>query len=340
MSPASSPLPGVNRQFVLAARPTGMPKESDFRMVEAPVPELKEGEVLLKTLYMSVDPYMRGRITGIKTYADPILVGDVMVGGSVGQVVESKSPGFQPGDFAVGFWGWREYGLEPAKSLQKLNPALAPVSLALGLLGMPGMTAFFGFLDICNPKPGETVVVSGAAGAVGSIVGQIAKIKECRVIGIAGGHDKIAYLNDLGFDGAFNYKTTDDYGAKLKELCPKGIDCYFDNVGGSITDAVFPLLNTFARVSICGQISQYNLEKPEPGPRLLSYILVKQARVEGFIVTRFASRFPEGFGQMAEWLSEGKLKYQEQIVEGFENTPKAFIGMLQGENTGKMLVKV
>ncbi len=340
MSTASAPLASVNRQFTLAATPIGMPKESDFKLVEAPMPELKEGEVLLKTVYMSVDPYMRGRITGIKTYADPILVGDVMIGGSVGQVVESKSPNFQPGDFGVGFWGWREYGAEPAKSLQKLNPALAPVSLALGLLGMPGMTAYFGFLDICNPKPGETVVVSGAAGAVGSIVGQIAKIRECRVVGIAGGDDKIAYVKELGFDAAFNYKTTTDYSAKLKELCPKGIDCYFDNVGGSITDAVFPLLNTFARVSICGQISQYNLEKPEPGPRLLSYILVKQARVEGFIVTRFASRFPEGFGQMAKWLGEGKLKYQEQIVEGFENTPKAFIGMLQGENTGKMLVKV
>ncbi|MDQ6760182.1 MAG: NADP-dependent oxidoreductase [Acidobacteriota bacterium] len=340
MSSASSALPSVNRQFTLAAKPIGMPKESDFRLVEAPMPELKDGQVLLKTLYMSVDPYMRGRITGIRTYADPILVGDVMLGGSVGQVIESKSSAFQPGDFAVGFWGWREYGAESAKSLQKLNPAMAPVSLALGLLGMPGMTAYFGFLDLCNPKQGETVLVSGAAGAVGSVVGQIAKIKECRTVGIAGGDDKIAYLKDLGFDAAFNYKRTEDYTAKLKELCPKGIDCYFDNVGGSISDAVFPLLNNFARVSICGQISQYNLEKPEPGPRLLSYILVKQARVEGFIVTRFASRFREGFEQMAKWLSEGKLKYHEQIVEGFENTPKAFIGMLQGENTGKMLVKV
>ncbi len=340
MSSASAALPGMNRQFTLAAKPNGMPKESDFRLVEAPMPELKDGEVLLKTLYMSVDPYMRGRITGIKTYADPILVGDVMLGGSVGQVIQSKSSAFQPGDFGVGFWGWREYGVESAKSLQKLNPAMAPVSLALGLLGMPGMTAYFGFLDICNPKQGETVVVSGAAGAVGSVVGQIAKIKECRTVGIAGGDDKIAYLKDLGFDAAFNYKTTQDYTAKLKELCPQGIDCYFDNVGGSITDAVFPLLNNFARVSICGQISQYNLEKPEPGPRLLTYLLIKQARVEGFIVTRFASRFREGFEQMAKWLSEGKLKYHEQIVDGFENTPKAFIGMLQGENTGKMLVKV
>jgi leukotriene B4 12-hydroxydehydrogenase/15-oxo-prostaglandin 13-reductase len=337
----SAPLPSVCRQFTLAARPVGLPKETDFKLVEAPMPEPGDGEVLLKTVYVSVDPYMRGRITGVKSYADPINIGDVMIGGSVGQVVQSKSPAFQPGDFAVGFWGWRECAVESAKSLQKLDPAMAPVSLALGLLGMPGMTAHFGFLEICNPKPGETVLVSGAAGAVGSIVGQIAKIKECRVVGIAGGDDKIAWLlNELGFDAAFNYKTTNDYVSKLKELCPQGIDCYFDNVGGAITDAVFPLLNTFARVSVCGQISQYNLEKPEPGPRLLPYILVKQVRVEGFIVTRFAPRFREGFEQMAAWLREGKLKYQEYIVEGFENIPKAFIGMLQGKNTGKMLVKV
>lgn len=305
------------------------------------MPEPGEDEVLLKTLYVSVDPYMRGRITGVKTYADPINVGDIMIGGSVGQVVQSTSTAFQPGDFAVGFWGWREYASEPARSLQKLNPAVAPVSLALGLLGMPGMTAYFGFLDICNPKPGETVLVSGAAGAVGSIVGQIAKIKECHVVGIAGADDKVAWLvNELGFDAAFNYKSTSDYVPKLKELCPQGIDCYFDNVGGAISDAVFPLLNTFARVSVCGQISQYNLERPEPGPRLMPYILVKQARVEGFIVTRFAPRFREGFEQMAAWLQQGKLKYQEYIVEGFENIPKAFIGMLQGKNTGKMLVKL
>lgn len=334
-------MPGVNRQFVLAAIPAGVPKESDFKLVEAPIPELNEGEVLLKTAYISVDPYMRGRITGIKTYADPILVGDVMIGGAVGQVIESRSEAFQPGDYASGMWGWREYGVQAAENLHKLDPSQAPVSFSLGVLGMPGMTAYFGFLELCQPKPGETVVVSGAAGAVGSVVGQIAKIKQCRVVGIAGADDKIAYLkNELGFDAAFNYKTTTEYGAKLKELCPNGIDCYFDNVGGAITDAVFPLLNTFARVSICGQISQYNLKRPEPGPRLLPYILVKQARVEGFIVTRFMGRFREGIGQMATWLREGKLKYQEHIVEGFENTPKAFIGMLGGENTGKMLVKL
>lgn len=330
----------VNRQFQLASVPAGMPKVSDFKLVEAPVPSLQAGQVLLKTLYWSVDPYMRGRITGVKTYADPVLVGDVMQGGVVGEVVESKNSKFQAGDTVAGFWGWREFAVADGAGLQKLEPQLAPVSTALGVLGMPGMTAYFGFLEICKPKAGETVLVSGAAGAVGSLVGQIAKIQGCRTVGIAGGDSKISYLLDeLGFDAAFNYKTTSDYHGKLKEFCPQGIDCYFDNVGGAITDAVFPLLNVFARVSICGQISQYNLERPEQGPRLLSYILVKQARVEGFIVSRFAERFREGTMQMAQWLKEGKLKYREEVVQGFDNIPQAFISMLQGQNTGKMLVK-
>ncbi len=330
----------VNRQFHLAAVPVGMPKESDFKIVEAPLPSVAEGQILIKTAYWSVDPYMRGRITGVKSYADPIRVGDLMLGGSVGEVVESKNPSYQKGDFVMGMWGWQEYEVSTGKGMQKLNPQLAPVSTALGILGMPGLTAYFGFLDICQPKPGETVVISGAAGAVGSLVGQLAKIKGCRVIGIAGADDKVDHLvNDLGFDAAFNYKTVPNYLEKLKELCPKGIDCYFDNVGGAITDAVFPLLNLYARVSICGQISQYNLEKPELGPRLLTYVLVKQARVEGFIIMRFVERFSEGVMQMAQWLKEGKLKYREDVMEGFEIIPAAFIALLSGKNTGKMLVR-
>ena len=329
------------RQFKLAARPVGMPKESDFSLVEAPMPVPGDGQVLVKTAYFSVDPYMRGRITGVKSYADPVNIGDVMVGSAVGRVVESKSSNFSTGDFVSGYWGWQEHAAVDARSLRKLDPKAAPVSAALGVLGMPGMTAYFGFLDICNPKPGETVVVSGAAGAVGSLVGQIAKIKGCRVIGIAGTDDKVEWLTkELGFDGAFNYKTTDNYVAKLKELCPHGIDCYFDNVGGAITDAVFPLMNVFGRISVCGQISMYNLEKPEPGPRVLPYILVKQLKVEGFLITRWQSRWGEGIAQMAQWLKEGKIQYREDVVEGFGNTVKAFIGMMQGENTGKMLVKV
>jgi len=264
----------------------------------------------------------------------------LMVGGTVGKVAQSRNPAFHVGDFFAGYWGWQEYAVSDGKGLQKLDASLAPVSTALGVLGMPGMTAYFGFLDICQPKPGETVVVSGAAGAVGSLVGQIAKIKGCRAVGIAGSDDKVAWLTrELGFDGAFNYKTTEDYVAKLRNLCPQGIDCYFDNVGGSVTDAVLPVLNVRARISICGQISQYNLARPEPGVRPFIYLLNKQSRAEGFIISQFMDRFPEGIAQMAEWIKQGKLKYREQIVTGFENAPHALIGVLQGENTGKMLVK-
>ena len=334
-------LPGVNRQFKLAAKPVGLPKESDFSLVDAKMPAPGEGQALMKTVYLSVDPYMRGRITGVKTYADPVLVGDVMGGGVVGQVVKSNSKLLAAGDYVLGQWGWQEYAAVDAKNVRKLEPNLAPVSTALGVLGMPGLTAYFGFLDICQPKAGETVLVSGAAGAVGSLVGQIAKIKGCRAVGIAGADSKVEWMTkELGFDAAFNYKTTPDYSEKLKELCPKGIDCYFDNVGGAITDAVFPLMNVFGRISICGQISQYNLEKPELGPRPLSQVLVKQLKVEGFIIIRYQNRWAEGITEMAQWLRAGNLKYREEVVEGFENTAKAFIGMLQGENTGKMLVKV
>lgn len=318
-----------------------MPKESDFRLEEAPMPAPGDGELLIKTLYISVDPYLRSRISGVKTYIDPILPGSVMEGFAAGKVVESRLAEFQPGDHVSGFWKWEEYVVSDGRGLQKINPGLAPLSAWLGVLGMPGLTARFGFLDICQPKPGETAVVSGAAGAVGSIVGQIAKIQGCRAVGIAGADDKIAWLlNEAGFDAAFNYKTTADYSAKLKELCPGGIDCYFDNVGGAISDAVFPLMNTFGRVSVCGQISQYNVEKPEPGPRLLGWILIRQLKVEGFIVRRFADRAGEGIAELAQWLREGRLKHREEVMEGFENTPKAFIAMLSGANIGKMLVKV
>jgi NADPH:quinone reductase len=337
---ATSQRPSAIRQFRLAARPTGLPKESDFTLEQAPLSAPQAGEVLVKTVYLSVDPYMRGRITGVRTYADPVNIGDVMVGGTVGEVIESGDWNFQPGDFVVGYWGWQDYAITPGAALRKLDPQSAPVSTALGVLGMPGMTAYFGFLDICRPQAGETVVVSGAAGAVGSLVGQIAKIHGCRAIGIAGSDDKIRHIvEDLGFDAGFNYKTTNDYTGKLRELCPNGIDCYFDNVGGAISDAVFALLNPFGRVSVCGQISQYNLRAPEPGPRLLGQILVRQLKVEGFIVTRFQARWPEGIAQMAQWLRADKLRYREDIVEGFENTPRAFIDMLEGKNTGKMLVK-
>jgi len=337
----ASPVPSVNRQFVLAARPVGMPKESDFSLVEAPIPALAHGEVLLRSMYLSVAPSMRRRMTGIRPYPAPVNIGQVMVGGAVGKVVQSLNSQFQPGDVASGYWGWQEFAVSDGRGLQKLDTRLAPPSTALGVLGMPGMTAYFGFLDICKPKAGETVLVSGAAGAVGSLVGQIAKIKGCRAVGVAGTDDKVAWIvNELGFDAAFNYKSTENYVAKLKELCPSGIDCYFDNVGGAVTDAVLPLLNVRARISICGQISQYNATKPELGVRPYAYLLTKQARAEGFIISQFMDRFAEGIPQMAQWIKEGKIKYRETIVEGFENMPRALIGVLQGDNTGKMVVAI
>ena len=330
----------TNQKFTLAARPVGMPKLSDFKLEEEPAATPGPGELLVKALYLSVDPYMRGRMNDVKSYAPPVAIGGTMVGGVVGEVVASQNPKFAVGDIVQGELGWQTLALTNGKGLRKIDPSIAPISTSVGILGMPGLTAYFGLLDIGQPKAGETVVVSGAAGAVGSIVGQIAKIKGCRVVGIAGEDEKVRYIVDeLGFDGAFNYKTTKNYVEKLKELCPQGIDVYFDNVGGAITDAVIPLLNTHARMSICGQISQYNVEKPEMGPRWLWAMIVKQARVEGFLVFQFADKFQEGITEMAGWIKSGKLKYKEDIVEGFENLPKAFIGMLQGDNTGKRLVK-
>jgi NADPH:quinone reductase len=332
----------INRQITLAARPVGFPKDSDFKLVESPIPTPKGGEFLVRVIYMSVDPYMRGRMNDAASYAAPVQLGEVMGGGAVGKVVTSNNPSFREGDVVEGPFGWQEYAVSNGQGARKIDPSLAPISTALGVLGMPGLTAYFGLLDICNPQPGETIVVSGAAGAVGSLVGQIAKIKGCRAAGIAGADDKVAYIIDeLGFDSAFNYKTVTDYFKKLKELCPKGIDVYFDNVGGEITDAVFRLINTRARVSICGQISQYNLEKPEMVPRMiLRSLLVKQAKAEGFLVFQFANRYGEGLKQMAEWIKQGKLKYREDIEHGIENAPGAFMAMLKGRNTGKQLVKL
>jgi NADPH-dependent curcumin reductase CurA len=331
-----------NREVVLRDRPIGYPKETDFELIETVTPSAKEGEMLVQILYLSVDPYMRGRMNEVKSYAPSVKIGEVMVGGAVGEVVESKNTKFQTGEIVQGFFGWQEYAISNGDGVRRIDPSLAPVSTALGVLGMPGLTAYFGLLDICNPQPGESVLVSGAAGAVGSLVGQIAKMRGCTVVGIAGSDDKVAYLVDeLEFDSAFNYKKVDDYFETLKRLCPLGIDVYFDNVGGDITDAAFRLINTRARISICGQISQYNLEKPEMGPRhLLSTLLVRQAKAEGFLVFQFAERYEEGLKQMSQWLKEGKLKLREDIEEGIENAPRAFIEMLKGRNIGKQLVRI
>jgi len=337
----AKPHPSTNRKFTLAARPVGMPKISDFQIVTEPLPQLGEGQILVRTQYLSVDPYMRGRMNGVRTYADPVNIGQMMVGGAVGEVVESRNGDFRPGEIITGYWGWQEFAISDGTGLRKIDTTLAPPSTALGVLGMPGMTAYFGFLEICQPKQGETVVVSGAAGAVGSLVGQIAKIKGCSAVGTAGSDAKVDWITrELGFDAAFNYKTTDNYVERLKDLCPNGIDCYFDNVGGALTDAIFPVLNTKSRIAICGQISQYNSPKPQSGAPVFSYLLTKSARAEGFLVYNFADRFAGGMAQMAKWVKEGKIKYRETIVEGFENAPRALIGVLSGENTGKMIVKV
>ena len=332
----------MNRQITLASRPVGYPKESDFNLVEVPIPEPEDGQVLLKTIYLSVDPYMRGRINASKSYASNVEIDEVMMGGVIAEVAATKHPNFQIGDVVNANIGWQEYGVAAGDGLRKIDPTIAPISAGAGILGMPGLTAYFGLLEVGKLQDGETVFVSGAAGAVGSVVGQIAKIKGCRVVGSAGSDEKVAYVVDeLGFDAAFNYKNVTDYYAELEKHSPEGIDVYFDNVGGPITDAVFPNLKVKGRVVICGQISQYNLEQPETGPRFLWNMITKRARIEGFLVFEFADQHAEALVEMAEWVKQGKLKYRETIAEGgIANAPAAFISMLRGGNIGKQLVKI
>lgn len=330
-----------NRQFIFASRPVGYPKESDFNLVSSPIPTPGDEEVLIRTCYLSVDPYMRGRMRKAKSYAASLEIGDVVLGGTVGQVIKSNHPDFREGDIVKAYLGWQEYGVAAGNAIQRVDPTLAPISTAIGVLGMPGLTAYFGLLETGQLKDGENVLVSGAAGAVGSTVGQIAKIKGCRVVGVAGTDEKVSHvMNDLGFDDAFNYNSVTDYDAKLQELCSDGVDVYFDNTGGPVTDAVFLNINLRGRMVICGQISQYNLQEPDLGPRLLGQLIVKRARVEGMLVTDFAERHEDGLRQMGEWVRAGKLKYKETITEGLENAAIAFISMLNGGNIGKQLVKV
>ncbi|HEV2828417.1 MAG TPA: NADP-dependent oxidoreductase [Pyrinomonadaceae bacterium] len=329
-----------NKEIRFASRPAGMPTIDNFQTVDAEVPELNDGEVLLRTLYISVDPYLRGRMRLGRSYVPPFEVGEVITSGAVGEVVESRSPQFQTGDIVTGMMGWRLYNVLKVAELRKIDTRVAPVTTSLGVLGIPGLTAYFGLLDIGQPKEGETVVVSGAAGAVGMTVCQIAKLKGCRTVGIAGSDEKNDYLKqELGVDATINYKSG-DVAQALKDACPNGVDVYFDNVGGEVSDAVFPLLKHGARIVICGQISLYNLDKPDVGPRPQPYLLVNSALMKGFIIIDYAPRFPEGVMQLAQWLAAGKLKYAETIVEGFENTPQAFIGLFSGENLGKQIVKV
>jgi NADPH-dependent curcumin reductase CurA len=330
-----------NKQIILVSRPTGTPAVNNFATVDAEVPQPKDGEVLVRTRYLSVDPYMRGRMSDRKSYVAPFAVNEAMNGGVVGEVIESRSPAFKPGDIVAGQLPWKLYSVAGAGELRKVDPNLAPVTTALGVLGMPGLTAYFGLVDIGKPREGETVVVSGAAGAVGMTVCQIAKIKGCRVVGIAGSDEKNEYLeHELWVDRTINYKTAVDMKQALKDACPNGVDIYFDNVGGDVSDAVLPFINKAARIIICGQISLYNLEQPDVGPRAQPYLLVKSALMQGFMVTDYAPRFAEGVKQLAQWFREGKMKYAENIVDGFENTPRAFLGLFNGENLGKQLVRV
>ena len=331
----------VNRKIVLASRPVGEPTEENFRLEEAPVPAPGEGEFVVQIHYLSVDPYMRGRMNDSRSYAAPVQIGEVMTGGAVGRVIASNGSKYSVGDIVQGQFNWQEYAVSNGAGTRRVDPSVAPISTSLGILGMPGLTAYFGLLDVCEAKAGETVVVSGAAGAVGSYVGQIAKIKGCKTVGIAGSDDKVKHLiDDLGYDVAYNYRTVENHYKELRGLCPNGIDAYFDNVGGTITDAVLMQLNVHARVAICGQISQYNNAKPEMGPRLLGMLIIARAKVQGFLVSDYLPRFGEGLQALGGWLKEGRLQYREQFEEGIENAPKAFIGMLRGKNTGKQLVRI
>jgi NADPH-dependent curcumin reductase CurA len=329
-----------NKEIRFSSRPTGLPTSQNFQFVDSEVPQPNDGEVLVRTLYISVDPYLRGRMREGRSYVAPFEIGDVITSGVVGQVAESRAQGFAIGDIVTGMLGWRLYNIAKPAEIRKVDPKIAPVTTALGVLGVTGLSAYFGLLDVGLPKEGETVVVSGAAGAVGMTVCQLAKIKGCRVVGIAGSDDKNKYLREeLGVDAVINYKT-EKVAEALKAACPDRIDVYFDNVGGEISDAVFPLLNQGARIVICGQISLYNLDKPDVGPRPQPYVLVNSAVMKGFIITAYGARFAEGVTQLAQWLVAGKLKYAETIVEGFENTPQAFIGLFSGDNLGKQIVKV
>lgn len=330
-----------NRRILLASRPTGWPTADNFKHVTEPVPEPGPKEVLVRALWLSVDPYMRGRMSAAKSYAKPVEIGEVMTGGMVAQVVKSNHKAFTPGDIVEGSLGWQDYAVADAALLRKIDPKLAPIQTAVGILGMPGMTAYFATLEVCQPKAGDTVVVSGAAGAVGQIVGQIAKINGCRAVGIAGGDDKLAYIQlELGFDAVINYKTSNDLSKAVQAACPTGVDVYFDNVGGAVSEAVFNNLAFKSRIVICGQISQYNLDKPDLGPRNLRYMLTNRARMEGFLVWDWRDRYPEALRRIAGWIKDGRIKYSEHVTVGLERTPDAFIAMLKGANLGKALVKV
>ena len=329
----------MNHQIRLKSRPAGEPTPANFEAADGPVPEPKDGEVLRRTIYLSLDPYMRGRMSDAASYATPVKIGDVMGGHTVSQVVESRNPEFSTGEFVTGYDGWQAYGLSTGKELRKLDPKVVPISTAIGVLGMPGMTAFVGLMDIGQPKPGETVVVSAASGAVGAVVGQLAKVKGCRAVGIAGSPDKCQYVvEELGFDACINYKT-DDLVPALKAACPAGVDIYFENVGGAVFAAILRVINRGARIPLCGIISEYNATGNPAGPNLRP-LLVNRAMMKGFIVSDHNDRAPAFLQEVAPLVMSGRIKFREDIVEGLDNAPEAFIGLLHGKNFGKLMVRV
>jgi len=330
-----------NMKITLAKRPIGMPDKSCFEFSETQAGQPAKGEVLVKTLYLSVDPYMRGRMNDAKSYMPPFNLNETITGSGVGEIIESNAEGFSEGDYVTGKFKWEKFPVLPVSDLRKVDSGAAPLTAYLNILGPTGLTAYFGIMDIGKPKPGETFVVSGAAGAVGSVAGQIAKLLGCRVVGIAGSDEKVQMLKEkFGFDEAINYKTEKDIKAALQKACPNGIDIYFDNVGGEISDAAISLINFGARIPLCGQIAYYNTTEELQGPRVTSTILLRMALMQGFLILNYAERFPEGLAKLAEWYKAGKLQMVESVTEGFENLPDAFLGLFTGKNTGKQVVKV
>jgi NADPH-dependent curcumin reductase len=335
----------VNRQWTLASRPVGAPSLNNFNFIEVDKPKIQQGEILLRTVFLSLDPYMRGRMNDAKSYAEPVAIDEVMVGGTVCRVEESNHPDYSIGEWVVSFSGWQDYAISDGIDLLKLGMDPVQPSYALGVMGMPGLTAYMGLLDIGQPKAGETVVVAAATGAVGSLVGQIAKLKGCKVVGIAGGEEKCrSAVDDLGFDLCVDH-TSPDLAEQLAKACDNGIDVYFENVGGKVFDAVLPLLNACARIPLCGMISQYNATELPEGPdrmfALMGNLLVKRIKMQGFIVfDDYGHRYNEFSDDMSQWLADGKIKYREDLVEGLENAVESFGGLLEGKNFGKLVVRV
>ena len=330
---------GEGREIRLVARPQGFVGEDLFEVAEAPIPDPADGQVLIRNAYFSVDPYMRPRMNDVRSYVAPFTLGEAMTGGAVGQVAASRNSRYAEGEWVVHQLGWREWALSDGAALRRLDPSAAPVSTALGVLGMPGLTAWYGLFVLGEPKEGETVFVSGAAGAVGSAAGQMARIAGCRVVGSAGSPDKLEWLRELGFDEVFDYREQHPHAA-LAALAPEGIDIYFDNVGGEHLEAAIGALRTYGRIVACGSISRYNDAAPSPGPRNMFMVVTKRLRIQGYIITDHFDRFGDFAREAAEWVRDGRLQYRETIVEGIENAPRAFLGLFHGDNIGKMLVKV